>query len=264
MYIKNISYACTISLTKMHDVDITTSWGWFSDALKIFVDGENIVNTRAGWAGWSGSTVFKIDGQEIEARWKWNRWWGYPIYIVLVTSGEIIAEYGKIGSIDKIRNTTRNPGAPRVKFSKLQIISETSESELYEEVTKDTYPFDNRHGSEVLTVEQQLTKTVSNEIALDVSEKVSGEVSADIFRVISSKVSGELSNRLGEKFGKSVTRRHTFKFSVKAGSAVQYTINWKRKVRSGHCVVSVDSSNYELDYETRFGLSYDISSESYV
>ena len=102
MYLKNVEYACDVSLRDSHAVSFITRWGWFSDSLEILVDDEAMLKTRSGWGRWSGSHGFLLDDQPVEARWRWSFWMGNPIYIILVNQGRIVAQYGNRKVIERL------------------------------------------------------------------------------------------------------------------------------------------------------------------
>jgi len=112
----------------------------------------------------------------------------------------------------------------------------------------------------VLTVEYEITKTVTNEISLDIKTEGNAGIDVSLIYSIKAKIGANVSKQTGHVIGETITRRQTFKFSVKPGSFVIYGVLWKRNVRIGEYEISLNGSPTPIEYRAYFDLSYEIKS----
>jgi hypothetical protein len=261
MYFTNIEYTCEIGLHESHSISFLSHWGWFSDSLNIVVDGQKVLSIRVGWRGWYGSHSFMLDDEKLEIHWRWNMLWGNPIYILLTTGNTILAQYGNRKKIDRLGYTKGEAGNSTTDFTSIQVVKEIKDSESSTVVATEKYPFDNRHGTDTMSIEQEITKTLSNTLKIDTTTQTSIGLNATLFKVLEAHLSRELSTQIGETIGETVKRRHQFTFSVKPGSFVLYKINWKNTARRGLYTIKINRQKIDIGYEALFGLSYEIASE---
>lgn len=147
-----------------------------------------------------------------------------------------------------------------VDSTKIQIIGEQNVAEKTEVVDTQDYPLDNLAGSDVLTNETEITRTVTNELSIQTGIEVAGNLKLKLLTVVEADISAKLTKESGQTVGQTVTERRTLKFSVQPQSAVVYTVIWLRKVRSGEYVVSTDGNPLLVPYTVYYGLSYQVKS----
>jgi hypothetical protein len=144
--------------------------------------------------------------------------------------------------------------------TKIQIIREQNVVERTEVVDTQDYPLDNLAGSDVLTNETEITRTVTNELSMHTGIEVAGNLKLKILSLVEADISAQLTKQNGQTLGQTITERRTLTFTVQPQNAVVYTVIWLRKVRSGEYVVSTDGNPLLVPYNVYYGLSYQVKS----
>ena len=156
---------------------------------------------------------------------------------------------------------TMAPPAPATPpTTPVQIVGQGPLTETTEIVARDEYPLDNHFGSEVLTIEQEISRTVANEISLSHEVQLSASGNFDVLSFIKADLSAQFTRQTGVKVNDTVTRRQTIKFSAGAHQFVVYTVIWKRRVSQGTCYVSIQNAVQPIPYQVAFDLSFEIAS----
>jgi hypothetical protein len=91
-------------------------------------------------------------------------------YMAIMENDHVLEQY----SIFQSRSLTPPSLDSPEPSQNLSIQEDTDISESLEIVGTDEFPLDNRFGSETLTVEQEVSKTVSNKISLERSTDLGG------------------------------------------------------------------------------------------
>jgi len=123
------------------------------------------------------------------------------------------------------------------------------------------YPLDNRLGTDNLSVEIEISKTMNNEFSLESGVEIGGNANLSILSMLQMELSTNISKKYGYKIGQAVSRRQMLQFTVKAGSFVTYIVTWKRKVRTGNYIASIENQRFDIPYRLYYDLSYDIGSK---
>lgn len=79
---------------EMHNVRLDVREGFFNDTLRLYVDGYEVVQAKAGLIAVKGSVPFEIDGRVFDLMWIWNMWTGNPASIVIAYNGRVFAQVG--------------------------------------------------------------------------------------------------------------------------------------------------------------------------
>lgn len=259
----NVAYTSEVCLPDPHVVSFVSRWGWLRDRLDVQIDGESVMSTYA--ASWlslihgESSQRFDINGQELLLRWRWTVW-GDPLYIALVCRDQVAAIYGSQAAMQ----ATPTTGKAAVSMIKSRLLGETLDSESQRVLAVEEYPFDNRFGSESITVDQEVSRTITSALTIEEAHTSKNEISAAVATVLKGQLANELSLKHNIVVGQALARRHTFHFSVSAGKAVLYLITWKHRVRSGSCSIEVSGRQYWIPYEVCFDLSYEITSKPFA
>lgn len=148
---------------------------------------------------------------------------------------------GTVQQIDK--------NSPPQKES-LRELNSFNEMDTYSE---DEFPIDNRFGSEILTIEHEVSKTASNELIVDSKTDKGGGFGADI-SFFKAQIAANLSKQIGHTIGETITRKQKFTFTVKPGETALYKVIWKRKIRSGEYLVSVNDKAIPIAYRVEYDL----------
>lgn len=144
------------------------------------------------------------------------------------------------------------------------ILREFDIEEHVEILSVDEFPLDYRFGSNVLTLEQEFSKTTNNEIFIESIQEEQGKLSIDIFKLLQAELTLDLSKKVGYKHGESTTCRYTTKINVKMGEFIIYKITWKRKIRRSKYEIQVDDQHYVIPTVARYGVGYEITSSKDV
>ena len=258
----DVSYSCDLHVKKAHTVTILSSSGYFRDRFQVNVDGTTLFSEHVAYAfgPYSGTANLQIDREPILLRWRWSKVWGDPIYILRERDGKTLARYDNDRVIRKIGLSRGENGSSPQRIIKSQLIREVVSTQSVDNFASDEFPIDNRFGSDVVTVEQEVSKTLSTTLTCEERELVNVGISATVVGVLKSQISNDLSRRLNLTIGEKITKRHTVRFSVRAGDAVIYELKWKSKIRHGEYLVSVDGKQVHVPYQTCFGLAYELTS----
>lgn len=147
------------------------------------------------------------------------------------------------------------PASPPV-----QIVGQGPLTETTEIVGRDEYPLDNSYGKEVLSIEQEVSRTIANEISVSHEVQLTASANFDILAFIKADLAAQFTRQTGVKINDTVTRRQTIKFSAGAQQFVIYTVVWKRRVSQGVCYVNMQGTVQPIPYQVAFDLSFEIAS----
>ncbi len=145
---------------------------------------------------------------------------------------------------------------PQIPNGDLTETTHHNDTDIYSE---DEFPIDNRFGSEALTVEHEVSKTASNELVIDSKADKSGSFGADV-SFFKAQIAASISKQIGHTIGESITRKQRFTFTVKPGQISIYKIVWKRKVRSGEYLISVNNKLIPIAYRVEYDLVCEVRS----
>lgn len=167
---------------------------------------------------------------------------------------------------DRLSVLLNQPATPPVSTSPepapaFKILEESDVREHTEIVGTEELPLDNRRGSDVLTVEHEFSKTVTNEISVEIERQGQVGIKLDLLGLLKVEVAALLSRQLGYKNGESTTRRHTSRFTVSPGDSVIYEIVWKRKTRTGKYEILAGNQRVTVPFNARFGLQYEVKAK---
>jgi hypothetical protein len=156
-----------------------------------------------------------------------------------------------------------HPGGPPVPAKprpQLQVLREVNVAEKSEIVEVQEFPLDNRSGTDVLTLEQELVKTVQHEFSVQSTSTLGGQASLDVLSALKAEVSAQLSKQIGQTLGETVTRRQTLRFTVKPSSTVVYVVTWRSRVRTGEFIATVEGNPVSVPYRVFCDLACEIRS----
>ena len=153
------------------------------------------------------------------------------------------------------------------RMSEAKFIIKTHLSEVIEfrnslsDLSSEEYILDNSHGSELMVVEQEISKTINNNLTLEDGKLTELGLTAGIRDVIQGQIKRDLSRKLGISIGESLSKRHTFRFSVLPGNAVVYTILWKHRLQNGKYNLLINGEDFVLPYQVQYDLLYEVHSK---
>ena len=258
----NINYTGEIIVNKPHTVSIVSNWGVFLDRFNVLIDGKTVFTQSVDAIFRAvGSEILIIDNEPVQIRWRWNRVWGNPIYILLEHDGIVLSHYGDETKVKQLNVRITQSELQQKRLVQSKLGKEIVTSEHKQEFAIDDYPIDNRHGSDAISIEQEVSKTSSTNITCEDKELSKLGVSASILKVLTGQISTEISKRLHVSFGETVVKRHMMKFSVKPGDSVVYEVIWKNKLRSGKFLAYVDNQEVSIPYEACYGLIFELNSK---
>jgi hypothetical protein len=243
------------------------------DKFLIKVDGKEICSERVDDFGIINRKFFHIDGVPVEFRWSYNVWNIKHTNIeslILVHDDTIIAQHGNaraaVGLPKKVYPTQEPPQAlPNLSTnvlpsSTIKILKEENTKEDIRVVSIVPYPLDNTNGTGTIFIEEQISKTVTNEVSVNIQLQAEGDLSARILDMVQAEIAGSLARNMEETFGQSITQSRNIKFSAEPGDFTIYEVIWQQKVRSGEYLVSIDGKQSKVSYDAFFDLSYEIKS----
>ena len=254
-----IDYVSTFSLVHEHVFSFKRA-SVFSQSFEVSIDGQRVLQTRAESTLVAQSHSITIEDTPVELLWKWSHWRGEPLYIVLRQGSQILVKYGSDRAIAKLEAKTGTSSDHASNIVALRLLDDVSTSDQVEEVGRDEFPLDNSFGSEALSVEQEISRTISSNLSITNRSQIEAQLKAGIFSVVEVQLSSHLESVTNHTIAETLTRRQKVAFSVKAGQSVLYTILWKARRRSGNCTLSADGKLYQLHYAVRYGLSFEINS----
>jgi hypothetical protein len=259
-----VNYSSDIKIVNAHTISFATSWGGFQDRLDVFVDQDLVMsNFASSWQSlFHGESLyrFEIDHQQVIIRWKWSQW-GDPLYILLESRGNILAKYGNEKNLKKIGNSLSKNVLEAKSLIRSRLLKDKDCTDSVSTFDSEEYLLDNRHGSESMTVEQEISKTTTNNLTIEEGALNKLDMTAGITSVIKGQIAKDLSEQIGVVVGQTVSKRHTFRFSVSPGDAVIYTIVWKNRVRNGTYNFLINQENVTFPYQVQYDLLYGISSK---
>jgi hypothetical protein len=154
-----------------------------------------------------------------------------------------------------------NPVLEKDTPETVRIIQDENYSESTEIVGFEDFPLDNSKGGDVLIIESEVSKTVTNEISVGTEQDFGALLGADLFTFIKTEISTRISRQVGQKAGEITTHRKTVRFSVNPGHKVTYTVLWKRKVRKGqYIVMGANEKAVSIPYQIHYDLSLEVKS----
>jgi hypothetical protein len=122
-------------------------------------------------------------------------------------------------------------------------------------------PLDNRHGSTALTMDYEVSRTITSEISIENLVEGSAEMGASLVTALKMNLATKLSERVGRKERESITRRRMLHLGVEAGKAVVYVITWKIKIRTGEYEVLLDNgAKIMIPYRIQYDIAPEITS----
>lgn len=252
----DLDIAFDITIKKPHLIRVLNKGGMLQDQFQVFIDNNQALSRNISFG--EGEHFFTLDDCQLKICWNVSWLWGKLTFITLTQNGKILAQYG-----DSISENIASIPLQEIEQTHSFSIQEESNVQEYTElIATDEFPLDNRFGNDTLTVEHEVSKTVSNQIVVETSNSKGGEITASLLTAIQAKISVSLSEKVGQTFGGSITRRHTLRFSVKPGDYVLYAVVWRRKVRKGRCIVSSGNDFAVVPYLAYFDLSCEIKSQS--
>lgn len=260
-----IDYVVDFELMRPHTARFRrlTRFPYTTDTLDVYIDRSQILRTQISSFSWEDQSAkkfeFYLDGQPSKIFWKWSIFTGDPKYIAVVSQNRLLAVYGKMPSFQKF-GLSGNDNSSSSKITNVQILREELESESFETVGEDEFPLDNKAGSDVLSVEHEVSKTLTNTFSTEINSQLQAQFSISILDVVKSQISGQLSQNLGQSIGESITKKQKLSFSVKPGHSVSYLVRWRAKVRKGQFKVVIGSTEYKIPFEARLGLFVEIAS----
>ena len=128
------------------------------------------------------------------------------------------------------------------------------------EIASEEFPLDNSSGSDTLSVEYEVSKSLSTSLSITEKKQVEAQLKGTLLAVVESQLAAHLSRVTAHTIGETSTRRQQLKFSVKPGEAVVYTVTWKATARTGACYFLIDRRSLRVPYSVSYGLSFEISS----
>ena len=258
-----------ITFKESHIIRVLNTGGVFTDRFEVFVDDVKILtrlvhSAEANENLHSESHKLTLENHLLEIRWLFEVTGPLspykPTSVVLLEGAKILAQYGTTKAIEVPTVQGLHKTAVQSK-DEVQLDGPLNITESIEIIDIDEFPMDNRHGTDVVVIQREISKTVINEVELQTTAEVSGEITADILTAVALKIAGKLSKQTKHTFGETVTLRDTLTFTVQPGKFVIYTIVWKRKVQKGEYAVAINQLSKSLPYSAYFDLSYDIKSK---
>lgn len=78
----------------IHQIHLDVREGFWRDKILLYVDDELLVHDTVSIRHIKDYALFDIDGRTHELRWIWSFFAGFPLSIVLMYKGQILAKYG--------------------------------------------------------------------------------------------------------------------------------------------------------------------------
>jgi hypothetical protein len=240
-----------------------------SDSLEVSIDGQQVLSTSIGYRR-GDKSIFSahshsiiIDDTPVELQWRWH--WlfrGDPAYILLRHGSQVLVKYGSERTIAKVEVPNGLSLDQANDIIALRLLDDNVTSDQLEEIDREDFPLDNRFGSNDLSVEQEISRSVNSTVSVTNRAQIEAQLKADVFSVIQAQLTSHLERAISQTMGETITRRQKVAFSVKAGQSVLYTILWKARRRTGKCLLSAGNEAYPLLYAVRYGLSFEITSSN--
>jgi hypothetical protein len=141
-----------------------------------------------------------------------------------------------------------------------ELVGEDNVHENTEVIATEEYPLDNRAGAEPVTIEHEISRTVSNELSIGNATQKDSGISLELLNLIKGDLSAKLIKQTGQTLGETVTRRHSIRFSAGPHQAVTYVVVWKRRIRTGNYLVLSNGTYTTLPYTAYFDLTFEVQS----
>jgi hypothetical protein len=187
-----IDYASSFSLIRDHVFSFKRMGGWLSDSREVGIDGQRVLLTRVGYrkgdksARSAHSHIIMIEDAPVQLLWKWN--WvlrGDPAYIALLHGSRILVKYGSDREITKLKTRVGASLDHAKDMVTLRLLEDVLAADQLEEIAREEFPLDNRFGSEALSVEQEISRSVS--AGLSVANRKQIEAQLKGYRVFSDR-----------------------------------------------------------------------------
>lgn len=160
--------------------------------------------------------------------------------------------------IEEKNNKTTKQEEPK---KHLEFVKNFQRSEDIEIFVVEEFPIDNFFGNESIQLEQEFSKTATNEIYLEKNIENSLGLDAGILDFFKLKISESLTSKTGTRIGETVTRRHTIVLNVRPNERVKFVFVWKRKTISGDASFYYGSKNIVVPYTIKYDLTYELKTE---
>jgi len=95
MSLRSFQVIWNVTIKQPHTIVAVRKAGFWKDEFKIVVDDRVVLSESVGQFKLSGHKVVEIDGEPVEASWKWGLLSGAPKSIILRHQEQILAEYPK-------------------------------------------------------------------------------------------------------------------------------------------------------------------------
>jgi len=232
---------------KFHTIELENDW---TGTVRVTVD-NNVVFQK--WQ-FLINVHFRIDSHSLIVKEKPFPKVGY----VLLSDG---TEHESSDAIILTSQSNSVSSATKLSDSEIQVVSESNMQETTHIVDTEEFPLDNSAGTDVLKIDHEISKTVSNELTINTGAQFSGTLDIGLLNAIKAEISANLQKNLGQKINETITRRQTLHFTVPAKSSVTYTVIWKRKSRSAECIVFAQNKLHQLNYKANYDLTYEVKSK---
>lgn len=143
----------------------------------------------------------------------------------------------------------------------IELVKNFQRAEDIEIFVVEEFPIDNSFGSEPIQLEQEFSKTATNEIFLEKNIESSLGLNVGILEFFRFKISENLSSKTGNRIGETVTRRHTIVLSVRPNERIKFVFVWKRKIISGDASFNYGGKNIIVPYTIKYDLTYELRTE---
>jgi hypothetical protein len=228
--------------------------------LDAFIDRQHVFNTYAGnYTFGVRRHKFDLEDREIELIWKMNYLRGGIDYIVLSSGATMLASYGRKVAPEKL-GLTGADAMRSAEILRVKVGDDTVDSNDLAEIDREEFPLDNTSGSNMLTVQQEITRSLTSSIEVDKGAELNARLGAKLLSMIDAEIGGKLSANVSETIGQTTSRRQQLEFQVKPGDYVVYTVIWKKRVRKGRYRVTVNGVPHDMPYQASFGLSFEVNS----
>jgi hypothetical protein len=251
-----------------HTVAVHFVVGFFVN-WKVYFDGV-LIHTRKRYFA-SGETLYRFTHNGHFFVIRTRRWKNISNgLILLLDEKDIDSDELLVDGIVKKKfdvNTASHAGVEPLKQEKPTEMSAMQNFEILheEDVEEQTvilgseeFPLDNSHGTDTLSVEYEISKTVSNELSVRTDLEGRGSLNAGFLSILKAEIASRVSRQIGHVVGETVTRRQTLRFSVQPQSSVVYVVIWKRKIRAGNYLISSNGVQRFISYQLNYDLSYEI------
>jgi hypothetical protein len=262
---KEIDYLAAFELDGPHEFKFI--WRYEPALLRLYplrfeihIDGEILLEKRIGNFSWGVRRHWiNVAGHALEISWKLNYLVGAMDYVHLSDGSRMLAWYDRSNAIHSIQKRLPPVAAPS-RITRLEIKEPITEDYEAVEFDREEYPLDNSFGSDMLSIQQEITRTITTEFGMTAQIELSGQVGAKVLEMIKAELGAKVAVAASAKFGETVTRRQQIEFQVKPKEKVTYTVIWKRRIRKGQYSVEVDRNLHAVGYRAVVGLTFEVTS----